>query len=464
MLRAVQLYSEKVNGEGDVMMKTLYLIGIALLLITGCARKETLKTPPAESYIAAVIERLNTTGMHISDMTGAADDAASRLVRGGRIRITDDESLGLSGEDKERVSRDGGVVYNVHENSGGIVAEACDRAGGLGAIKPYSAAEQLTVDDVVLVGTLDLHPEEQGKQLAAIRDSGALIILFGSRAARCAPYASYVIDNGLDSGLCLTMDVGGASRTGPVAGVANVINMWTFTAELVAALTRQGKMPTLWQSMYVPGAEARNERIGKSMFEADFQIQPIPSGALGKQYVTAVHGFLESIQAQELPRFHKTGALCAETISRGGKVVTWLIGHFMASQNRMPGTPAPFAILGNEDVLDQLREKLGGEDVFLHVGYSYYPRRELLIAREKGAKTICVMTPGPAITGEGAPVNPDMSLIDIYIDPFWKHGDAVVEVPGYDTKIIPPSGVVMATCYWMIIGETMAHHNTGDRQ
>lgn len=450
--------------EGTVMEKVLCLIGIVMIAGMGCAQKETLRVQPAESYIAAVIERLNTTEIHVGDMTGAADDAAARLVRGGRIRITDDESLGLSGEDRERVSRDGGVVYNVHENSGGIVAEACDRAGGLGAIKPYSAAEQLTVDDVVLVGTLDLHPEEQGKQLAAVRDSGALIILFGSRAARCAPYASYVIDNGLDSGLCLTMDVGGAAKTGPIAGVANVINMWTFTAELVAALTRQGKMPTLWQSMYVPGAEARNERIGKSMFETDFQIQPIPPGRLGKQYVTAVQGFLESIRSQELPRFHEAGALCAETISRGGKVVAWLIGHFMASQNRMPGTPSPFTILGNEDVLEQLREKLGGNDVFLHVGYSYYPRRELLIAREKGAKTICVMTPGPAIAGEGSPVNPDMRLIDIFIDPYWKHGDAVVEVPGYDTKIIPPSGVVMTTCYWMIIGETMAHLSTGDRQ
>lgn len=129
------------------------------------------------------------------------------------------------------VSRDGGVAYNTHENSGGIVAEACDRAGGLGAIKPYSGTEPLTGNDVVQVGTLDLPPEEQGKHLAAIRDSGALIILFGSRAARCASLASYMIDNELDSGLCLTMDVGGAARIGPVAGVANVIKRKPFHEE-----------------------------------------------------------------------------------------------------------------------------------------------------------------------------------------------------------------------------------------
>lgn len=85
-----------------------------------------------------------------------------------------------------------------------------------------------------------------------------------------------------------------------------------------------------------------------------------------------------------------------------------------------------------------------------------YPERELKYAQEVGAKTICVFTPGPTDIGEGLPVEADMNLLDIYIDPYWKHGDAIVEVPDYDTKIIPPSGVVMVTCYWMIIGETMA--------
>ena len=367
------------------MVKVLSLIGIVMLVSFGCAKKETLGIQPAESYISAVIERLNYTETHIGDMKTPVENAAERLIKGGRIRITDDESLGLTGEDKGRVSKNG-VPYNLHENSGGIVAEACDRAGGLGAIKPLSVSEKLTNNDVVLVGTLDLHPEEQGKQLATVRDSGALIILFGSRSARCAPYASYVIDNGLNAGLCNTIDVGGTDKTGPLAGVSNVINMWTFTAELVAALTRQGKMPTLWQSMFVPGSEVRNERIGKSMYESDLKIQPIPSGNLGNQYVTTVRGFLESIRANELPRFQKAGELCGNTLSQGDKVITWLIGHFMASQNRMPGTPALFTILEQTDTQGQLRQKLGKNDVFLHVGYSHYPKVSCGSHVKKGRK------------------------------------------------------------------------------
>ncbi len=83
------------------------------------------------------------------------------------------------------------------------------------------------------------------------------------------------------------------------------------------------------------------------------------------------------------------------------------------------------------------------------------PEQELTYAKEVGAGSICVLTPGPTVVDEGTPVTPDMSLIDIFIDPYWKYGDSVVEVPDYDTKIIPPSGVVMITSYWMIIGETL---------
>jgi hypothetical protein len=31
----------------------------------------------------------------------------------------------------------------------------------------------------------------------------------------------------------------------------------------------------------------------------------------------------------------------------------------------------------------------------------------------------------------------------------------VVQVPGYDVKVMPVSGVVMVSSYWMILGETV---------
>ncbi|MBT4482628.1 MAG: hypothetical protein HOC71_03010, partial [Candidatus Latescibacteria bacterium] len=181
----------------------------------------------------------------------------------------------------------------------------------------------------------------------------------------------------------------------------------------------------------------------------------VEPGNLGRQYISTVRGYLSSIRENELGLFERAGKLCAETIRAGNKVVASVIGHFMVAQFRMPSYPDIFTIKANEYGRDYLEGIIEKGDTWLHVGYSYTPEEELKLAKEIGANTVCVMTPGPTEVGEGAPVAPDMNNVDIYIDPYWKHGDSVVEVPGYDTKILPPSGVVMITSYWMVIGETL---------
>lgn len=443
------------------MLKTFFLLDIVVLLaVCGCDKDSTkeIKTvkpvKPAETFLSAIINQIRFAESSIDAMTEPAEAAAERLIGGGRIFITDDESLQLSGEDEERIS-ESGVAYTIHDQSGAFVAEACDRAGGLGFIKPLPHEMHPGKSDVVLVGTMELHPDDQVKQLVHLKEHGTLIILFGSLESKASKAADYVIDNGLSAGL-VPVFIGMNPPTGPIAGTANIVNMWTFTAELVSALTRKGKMPGLWQSMFVPGAQKRNERIEKNMFEQDMVVEPVPPGVLGRQYLDALSSFLIKIRANELPKFEEAGALCADTISNGNNVITWVIGHFMTSQKRLPGFPDVLTILDHENVPGQIDDHLGKDDVLLHIGYSYYPEDILKKARNIGAKTACVMTPGPSISGEGEPETLNMSLFDILIYPYWKHGDAVVEVPGYDTKIIPPSGVVMVTCYWMIIGETMA--------
>ena len=170
----------------------------------------------------------------------------------------------------------------------------------------------------------------------------------------------------------------------------------------------------------------------------------------------------EGMKAIELEKFAQAGKMCADALNTNKKVVTTLIGHFMVDQTRMHGYPAIFTVKANEYGKDYLRGTMTEGDVYLHVGYSYTPVDELTVARESGAKTIAVFTPGPTTVGEGSPVEPDKSMVDIYIDPYWKHGDSVVEVPGYDVKVMPVSGVVMVTSYWMILGETMKNMKAGN--
>ena len=434
------------------------IILAAMLGVAGCAQKKqevTAVPGPSAEYVTKVIESLNHTESILPGMKAAADDAAARWASGGHVYVTDDETINRTGKEQVKDIPGGGFNYPMREDWGGFVAEACDRAGGFRHIQPVPIDGTLSKKDVILAGTLDLNPDAQVEQLKKLKASGALIIVFGSKSAKAAAVADYLIDNGLEAGIVPVMTVAEGKTIGPVAPMANVINMWTFSAELIGAMNRLGKMPTLWQSMFMPGAAPRNLRIEKMEFDTEVKTQAVEPGALGIQFIKAARADLDSIKAKELDKFVQAGKLCAETLNAKHKVVTTLIGHFMVDQTRMPGYPALFTIKANEYGQDYLKGSMTKDDVYLHVGYSYTPVDELTVARESGAKTIAVFTPGPVKVGEGTPIAPDMSMVDIYIDPYWKHGDSAVEVPGYDVKVIPVSGVVMVTSYWMILGETV---------
>jgi uncharacterized phosphosugar-binding protein len=49
----------------------------------------------------------------------------------------------------------------------------------------------------------------------------------------------------------------------------------------------------------------------------------------------------------------------------------------------------------------------------------------------------------------------DTSLADIYLDPKWMVGDAIVDVPGYDIKILPPSAVLNGLLFYAVIAEAL---------
>lgn len=438
----------------------LALVGLA----AGCSNERAPASPvdgPGEVFISNVLNSTDHSLDVLDEIIVAADQAAERAAAGGMIYVTDDETIFRTGSEATSYYEGGGHKYPMHEDWGGFVAEACDRAGGLRLIQPVPVEGRLRDLDIVIAGTLDLNPDAQMEQLKSLKlNSGALIIVFGSTQSDLTQVADHFIDNGLGKGTVPVMDVGGKQAIGPVAGIANVINKWVFTAEYVAALTRRGKMPTMYQSMLVSGAARRNQRLGDVMFHPDIRVPAVEPGVLGKQYLDAVKGFLERIKAHQSKNVREAGMLCANTIKSGGEVVASVIGHFMTTQSRMPGHPKIFTVLANQYGKDYLEGLISKETLWLHVGYSFYPLEQIEYVRRNGAKIVAAMCPGPSILGEGLPVELDYNLFDIYIDPYWRYGDGVVQVPGYDIKIIPASGVVMITLYWMILGETMANLNS----
>ena len=80
------------------------------------------------------------------------------------------------------------------------------------------------------------------------------------------------------------------------------------------------------------------------------------------------------------------------------------------------------------------------------IWYHEMPAPLLDTAREKGLRSIVVAAQNPF-----APL--DTSLADVYIDPKWVVGDAVVTVPGYDIKILPMSAVLNGLIFYAVIEE-----------
>ena len=82
-------------------------------------------------------------------------------------------------------------------------------------------------------------------------------------------------------------------------------------------------------------------------------------------------------------------------------------------------------------------------------GYYRRPREAYALAHRRGVRTVEVIS-GTDEPERGGPQP------DYVIRPSWPYGDSLVDVPGYDVKILPSSGIVQAAIYWAVVG-SMVH-------
>lgn len=385
-------------------------LGLLLTMDPACGAPQPARaTSPAELHLRAISARVESLEKNLPLVTRAAEAAAERLASGGRLWITGDEP--------------------------GFAAEATGRAGGLVLLRRVQKTPGAL--DVVLVGISGADPKFG---VGELRSEGALVIGFGSRL----PAASFdfLIDSSPPPG------------SAPVAGILNVVNLWVFTAELVAALTRRGRMPAIYQSVYSAGASDRNARLGGKDFHPDVQVSPVPAGELGRGYLRAIRTALEGLRRTELSTLRRQGEIAAEAIRSGRRVWGHVNGHYLSkSAGLLEGEPSLIELSGHGDAKKHAALARPG-DVFVLIGYcvnaagqtiEYEPLLDAV--RSSGARCI-----GTIAGKDGAA--PPKSALELTVDPKWTLGDAVVTVPGYDVKILPASGVLQATIYWLLLAET----------
>lgn len=379
---------------------------------------------PADVYLDYSLRLLDSIDAYLPFFTRPAEEVAERLVAGGKLYIGGSQQA--------------------------FATEGYYRAGGLMLLQPYQPNLALGSQDTVLIGSVGSQPQADVELVRSLRRRGVATVAFGSpQATALWQEADFFISNPV-------VDEAGVIRLAareepicPLAPVMNVVNLWVFTGELVAALTRHGKMPTMFQSVMCPGGRERNEKFLPTPFHTDRSVPPVGIETLGRFYLAALRSALTSLWGTQRAAILDAGARVAQARAAGHIAHAVLVGHYVPAEIGRPGDPGLFL---PAQAKGQPEEPLAGVkagDVVFYVGYTWLPEPLLGAAKEAGATTIAAIAPG-----EGWTVPDD--LIDIYIDPQWRLGDAVVEVPGYDLRILPPSGVLQSIIYWCVTAQAAA--------
>ena len=335
-----------------------------------------------------------------------------------------------------------------------FVSEGFVRSGGLMLLEecgPGGAGPG--VGDAVLLGWSNFDPEAERMLLSRLADSGAYVVGLGPMpAGEVAEELATSLEAFLESTPSQPTDVlsafGGASY--PLISLQNLVLLWTFTGEFVAALTRQGHMPTLYQSVLVPGARQRNERRGQRCFEAAHGVPPIAPGQLGGTYLDRLGDCLRTLVSRETEAVEQVARAGITALRKGRRIHAFLISHFPVHQWGAPGDPRLMRKLaqvhGETPSTAELEAELEAGDLFFFLGYYNRPSEAYALARQRRV-TIAEIITGPPADDGPAP--------DLAIRPWWPYGDALVPVPNYDIAILPASGIVQTAIYWAVVG-TMA--------
>jgi hypothetical protein len=362
----------------------------------------------------AAREALVTMSSHSKDRERAAEAAAERFLAGGRLLASGSIPL-----------------FDV---------EWTNRSGGLMPAAALKAPDSLSGSDVLVYGCRPGAEGDDALKLAQARAKGTLVIALGTtrQAGRLRPASDFFLAADVPDGTPLPDQI--------AAGL-DVAYLWAFTGDLIAACTRAGRMPTMWQSIKVPGSTERNRRYRPLRFHDDLPVKPVKPGVLGNQYLTGLIRSLDALAAENTA-IQAAGRLLREAAEAGHTVFHANLGHFEPARLLPEGFPIRVVTLPAKSPEDELRKSGTAGDALFIIWYHEMPAALLAAARDKGIPSVCVAAQNPF-----SPL--DTSLADVYIDPKWVVGDATAEVPGYEIKILPPSAVLNALVFYAVIDEAI---------
>ena len=391
----------------------------------------------ASQYLDALKVKLDETAARVPEITKLAERIAERHERGGLIGFP---WLGTTLE-QELIGRAGGLMH----------------AGFDRAWKPERTAEE-RANDVVIYAWDDAPREGDLKRMQDDKAKGLFILGFGPRrAAALAPHVAACdawIDTGTgDDDRVIALKDG--RRTGKTNHFTNAVNGWVFIAEFVSALTRHGKMPTMWKANVVIESRAWTDRyFGKMQFHDDFKVPPVPPGELAGRYLDRIRYLTERLQRTELPDIRAFAADIAAELRAGRKTTVASSGH-MAMSWIGRWDDAAWAV--NHEIHDNVESQMqsfakdtpdGGLVLRLDAHGLHRSVHELFARKKQRVLLITAENPRPEYAVPASCTR--------QADMGYAFGDACVWLEGYPIPILPPSGVMQIAAYESLSAEVLA--------
>lgn len=197
------------------------------------------------------------------------------------------------------------------------------------------------------------------------------------------------------------------------------------------------------------------------------------------RYLDAVRGILTHLEQTQLPAIDQAANLIVQALTHKGAIYCAEIGHgihgdfigraggLAAVQGfsrhiAVPDRPHLAAALADVEETRQVvaTSNLRAGDVMVIgsvSGRNHGPIELALACHDKGVKTIGLTA--LAYTRQVASAHPSgrklCDVVDVVIDIGAPYGDAAVEIPGYEVRLLPVSGVANAVAGHLIFGSVM---------
>lgn len=336
------------------------------------------------------------------------------------------------------------------EGAPGVVSEAVGRCGGLMHMNVRRRASISLNFPLAAAAAATSRRWRKGSPTITFAPRW----MFAERRTADRPAEHLVLTHSAPAGGLLQRPDG--SSLVDLDSVAAVAALWVWTGEFVAACTRLGRMPCMFQAYAVPGGRERAARLFQTgaKFHAEAP-PPVSPGQVGLHYLAALRRSLIAVYTSERERVRLLAEMAVTNLAAGRGSYIFPMNHvFVRGNLGGPFDPGYFRRIndGWERLLPGI-SLAEGDLIFCNGGDAVEPLGELAAQwRATGARLVWSFSDYNTAVGAGRQT---IGADELCIDPHWLRGDAAVEVPGYDVQILPTSGVIAAAILRLVEAEIL---------